>query len=144
MDEFYKSFNERTKNARFILTHYETLKEKRVFQSYFNFVSKPYKNAAKNILCRGHRQSVKVPTSNIKNNAINQNCVYVTLRRTVMTDNGLFTSTIYRDVFVYQIHVHSHSRMNTTIVIRSCYITHVTYKEIRNGYIRSDTSIVMW
>ena len=34
--------------------------------------------------------------------------------------------------------------MNTKIVIRSCYITCVVYKEIRNGYIRSDTSIVMW
>ena len=36
-----------------------------------------------------------------------------------------------------------HSRMNTKIVIRSYYITHVTYKEIGNGYIRSDTSTVM-
>ena len=36
-----------------------------------------------------------------------------------------------------------HSQKNTKIVNRSCYITHVTYKEIRNGYIRSDTSIII-
>ena len=36
-----------------------------------------------------------------------------------------------------------HSRMNTKKVILSCYITYVTYKEKRNGYIKSDTNTVM-
>ena len=71
----------------------------------------------------------------------------ITQKDIFMTDNGPFTSSIYRDVLCLpdtrSQPFCKHSRMNTQIVIRSCYITRVTYKEIRNGYITSDTSIVM-
>ena len=62
-----------------------------------------------------------------------------------MTDNGPFTSSIYRLCLPDSRSrpFCKHSWMNTKMVIRSCYIKHATYKEIRNGYIISDTSIVM-
>ena len=59
-----------------------------------------------------------------------------------MTDNGHMLPRPSIPDTRYQ-PFRKHSRMNTKLVIRSCYITHVTYKGIRNGYIISDTSIVM-
>ena len=37
-----------TTNVRFFLSYDETQKENQVFQTYFNFVGKPYKDAANN------------------------------------------------------------------------------------------------
>ena len=44
----YKTVYEMTTNVRFFLSHDETHKENQVFQSYFNFVCKPYNNATNN------------------------------------------------------------------------------------------------
>ena len=48
LDEFNETFYETTRNVGFFLSDDETQKENRVFQSFFDFVSKQFINTANN------------------------------------------------------------------------------------------------